>query len=45
MDLEKARKAALHLLSTRMYTCREIYERLLTKGCDADTANISSVIP
>ncbi len=38
MDAEKAIKTALNMLSVRMYTCREVYDRLLRKGYDTQTA-------
>lgn len=38
MDIEKAKKYALGLLSTRMYTCSELCERLLRKGAEKDDA-------
>ena len=38
MNLESAKNHALHLLSSKMYTCHEIYQRLVTKGCDEDIA-------
>ncbi len=38
MNLEKAKKHALHLLSSKMYTCREVFQRLVAKGFSEDIA-------
>lgn len=38
MDIERAKRYALNLLSLRMYTCSEIYERLVRKGAEPSCA-------
>ena len=38
MELEKAKKYALYLLSSKMYTCRELCQRLVNKGYDEEIA-------
>ena len=38
MDIERAKRYALNLLSLRMYTCKEVYERLVRKGADTEDA-------
>ncbi len=35
---EKARKIAAGIISYRMYTCREVFDKLLKKGIDKETA-------
>ena len=38
MDIERCKKYALNLLSLRMYTCSEVFERLIKKGAQKDDA-------
>lgn len=38
MDKEKCKKYALGLLATRMYTCSEVYERLIRRGAEKEDA-------
>lgn len=38
MEFERAKKYAAHLIAAKMYTCREIYQKLLRKGFDEETA-------
>ncbi len=38
MENQRAKKLAANLLSYKMYTCREIYQRLLQKGIDESVA-------
>ena len=38
MNEERAKSFAGYLLASRMYTCDEIYKRLIRKGCDDETA-------
>ncbi len=41
MELEKAKKIAAALLSYKSYTCKEVYQRLIRKGIDQDTAELT----
>lgn len=41
MELEKAKKIAASLLSYKSYTCQEIYQRLVRKGIDTETAELT----
>ncbi len=36
--IEKAKKIAAGIIGYRMYTCREVYDKLLKKGIDKETA-------
>ena len=38
MDIDKAKKIAAKIISYKMYTCREVYRKLLQKGCDEEIA-------
>ncbi len=38
MEIEKAKKFAAYLLSSKPYTCKEIYYRLIMKKFDEETA-------
>lgn len=38
MDIAAAKKIAAKLISFKMHTCREVYQKLLRKGCDEQTA-------
>lgn len=38
MDIAQAKKIAAKLLSYKPYTCKEVYGRLIKKGCEADVA-------
>ena len=38
MNIERGKNYALNLLSVRMYTCQEVYERLLNKGVEKEDA-------
>lgn len=38
MDKERCKKYALGLLAARMYTCSEIYERLIRRGAEKEDA-------
>lgn len=38
MDIEKSKKYALGLLNLRMYSCSEIFERLVRKGAEKEIA-------
>ena len=38
MNAERAKGFVAYLLASKMYTCKEIYQKLLRKGCDEDTA-------
>ena len=38
MDINTAKKVAAKLLSNRSYTCREIIQKLILKGCDREVA-------
>ncbi len=38
MDIMSAKKIAAKIISLKMHTCREVYQRLLRKGCDEQTA-------
>lgn len=41
MDLEKAKKYAVQLLSYKMYTCREIFQKLTAKGYSDNVAELT----
>ncbi len=38
MDIITAKRIAAKMISFKMHTCREVYEKLLNKGCDKQTA-------
>lgn len=38
MELERAKKYTANLLSSKMYTCREVYQRLVRKGFGEEIA-------
>ncbi len=38
MNKDSAKKAAAKLISYKMYTCDEIYKKLIQKGCDKNIA-------
>lgn len=38
MNIERGKKYALNLLGLRMYTCSEVYERLIRKGAEKEDA-------
>lgn len=38
MNIERAKKYALNLLALRMYTCTEVYDKLITKGTSPEDA-------
>ena len=38
MDIETAKRQAAKLISFKMYTCSEVFRRLVQKGCDSETA-------
>ena len=38
MDIEAAKRQAAKLISYKMYTCGEVFKRLVQKGCDNETA-------
>ena len=38
MNIERGKKYALNLLGLRMYTCSEVYERLIRKGTEKEDA-------
>lgn len=40
MDIEAAKKVAAKLISYKMYTCSEVFKRLVQKGCDSETAEM-----
>lgn len=40
MDIEVAKKIAAKLISYKMYTCSEVFKRLVQKGCDSETAEM-----
>ncbi len=41
MDIASAKKIAAKIISYKMYTCREVYRKLLSKGCDEETAELT----
>lgn len=41
MDLERAKKYAVYLLSSKMYTCHEIHQKLVSKGYSDEVAEQS----
>ncbi len=38
MDIASAKKIAAKIISYKMYSCREVYRKLIAKGCDEETA-------
>ena len=38
MDIASAKKIAAKMIAYKMYACREVYRKLLLKGCDEETA-------
>lgn len=40
MNIERGKRYALNLLGVRMYTCSEVFERLLRKGAEKDDAEL-----
>ncbi len=38
MDIASAKKIAAKLISYKMYSCEEVCRKLVSKGCDKDTA-------
>lgn len=40
MDIEAAKRVAAKLISYKMYTCSEVFKRLVQKGCDSETAEM-----
>ncbi len=38
MDISAAKRIAAKMISFKMYTCREVYQKLIAKGCDEQTA-------
>ncbi len=40
MDIEVAKRMAAKLISYKMYTCNEVFKRLVQKGCDGETAEL-----
>lgn len=40
MDIEAAKKVAAKLISYKMYTCSEVFKRLVQKDCDSETAEM-----
>ncbi len=38
MDIASAKKIAAKIISFKMYSCKEVYKKLLSKGCDEETA-------
>ncbi len=38
MDIASAKKIAAKMISFKMYSCNEVYRRLITKGCDEEIA-------
>ena len=41
MELKKAKEIVAKLLSYKMYTCREVYQRLIQKGISEDIAELA----
>ncbi len=38
MDIASAKKIAAKMISFKMYSCKEVYRKLILKGCDEETA-------
>ncbi len=40
-DIDKAKKTVAKMVGYKMYTCKEVYRRLIQKGFDEETAEIA----